>query len=68
MSRIEPISGDNDASHVIIKRLKSRFKKGWIKLGRVKSLHENQYIISNKTAKHLLNLGFKYNELEEKYI
>ena len=36
-------------------------------MGKVKSIHENQYIISDSTAQHLINLGFKYDNEEEKY-
>ena len=35
---------------------------------RVKSIHENKYIISNNTAQHLLDLGFKYYATEDTYI
>lgn len=34
----------------------------------VKSIQDNHYIISNKNARNLLDLGFKYDETEEKYV
>ncbi|MFG6322643.1 MAG: hypothetical protein K1W41_14530 [Lachnospiraceae bacterium] len=34
---------------------------------KVKSIHEDQYIIFDNTAKHLLDLGFKYDSDEDKY-
>lgn len=37
-------------------------------MGKVKSIHENQYIIPDNSAKHLLELGFKYDSDEDKYI
>lgn len=37
-------------------------------MGNVKSIYKNEYIISDNTAKHLLDLGFKYDESEEKYV
>lgn len=37
-------------------------------MSKVKSIHENQYIISDSNVKNLLDLGFKYNETEEKYV
>ena len=37
-------------------------------MGKVKSIHENQYIIPDNSAKHLLVLGFKYDSDEDKYI
>lgn len=37
-------------------------------MGKVKSIHENRYIISDNTTKHLLGLGFKYDDSEEKYV
>ena len=37
-------------------------------MGKVISIHENNYIISDNTAKKLLDLGFKYDETEEKYV
>lgn len=37
-------------------------------MSKVKSIHENQYIISDKTAKHLLDLGFKYDSDDDKYV
>ena len=37
-------------------------------MGKIKSIHENQYIISDNSAQHLLDLGFKYNNEEEKYV
>ena len=36
-------------------------------MGKVKSIHENRYIISDNTAKHVLDLGFKCNGSEENY-
>lgn len=36
-------------------------------MSKVKSTHENQYIISENTAKHLLDLGFKYDNDEDEY-
>lgn len=35
---------------------------------KVKSIHEDQYIISNNIAKHLLDIGFKYDASEDKYV
>lgn len=37
-------------------------------MGKVKSTYENQYTISDNTVTHLLDLGFKYNKSEEKYV
>lgn len=37
-------------------------------MGKVKSIHENQYVICDNNVKHLLDLGFKYDKLEEKYV
>ena len=37
-------------------------------MGKVKSIHENQYIISDNSAQHLLDLGFKYDNEEDKYV
>lgn len=37
-------------------------------MGKVKSIHEEQYIISNNTAVYLIDLGFKYDSNEEKYV
>ncbi len=37
-------------------------------MSKVKSIHENNYIISDNTAKKLLDLGFKYDAMEEKYV
>lgn len=37
-------------------------------MGKVKSIHENRYIISDNSSKHLLDLGFKCDETEEKYV
>lgn len=37
-------------------------------MGKVKSVHDNQYIISDNSAKHLLDLGFKYDNEEGKYV
>lgn len=34
---------------------------------KVKSIHEDQYIILDNTTKHLLDLGFKYDSDEDKY-
>lgn len=34
----------------------------------VKSIQDNHYIISNNNARNLLDLGFKYDETEEKYV
>lgn len=36
-------------------------------MSKVKSIHENQYIISNNTAKHLFDIGFRYDNDEDKY-
>lgn len=36
-------------------------------MGKVKSIHEDQYIISDNTVKHLLDLGFKYDNDDDKY-
>lgn len=37
-------------------------------MGKVKSIHENQYIISDNSAHHLLDLGFKYDNEEDKAV
>lgn len=37
-------------------------------MSKVKSIHENSYIIFDNTAKKLLDLGFKYDAAEEKYV
>lgn len=37
-------------------------------MSKVKSIHENKYIISDNTAKYLLDLGFKYDDLGENYV
>lgn len=37
-------------------------------MGKVKSIHEDQYIISDNTAGHLIDLGFKYDNNEDEYI
>lgn len=37
-------------------------------MSKVKSIHENNYIISDNTAKKLLDLEFKYDAMEEKYV
>lgn len=36
-------------------------------MGRAKFIHQNQYIISNNGAKHLMDLGFKYDNDKDKY-
>ena len=36
-------------------------------MGKVRSAHENQYIISENTTKHFLDLGFKCDNDEDKY-
>lgn len=37
-------------------------------MGKVKSIHENQYVISDNSARSLLDSGFRYDESEEKYV
>ena len=37
-------------------------------MGKVKSIHENQYKISDNSARSLLDLGFKYDTEEDKYV
>lgn len=37
-------------------------------MAKVKSIHENQYIISDNNAGHLIDFGFKYDNDEEKYV
>lgn len=37
-------------------------------MGKVKSIHENQYKISDNSARSLLDLGFKYDTEEKKYL
>lgn len=37
-------------------------------MSKVKSIHDNQYIISDNNARHLLDMGFKYDDTEEKYV
>lgn len=37
-------------------------------MNKVKSIHENQYTISDNSTQHLLDLGFKYDYEEEKYV
>lgn len=64
MQKTKHTIGDN-VFHV---NIKNKIKGGQLIMGRVKSIHENQYIISKNTADHLLNLGFKYDESEEKYV
>lgn len=36
-------------------------------MGKVKSIHDNQYVISDNSIKHLFDLGFRYNNDEERY-
>lgn len=37
-------------------------------MSKVKSIHENQYVISDNTAEHLIGLGFKYDNDEDKHV
>ena len=37
-------------------------------MNKVKSINENQYIISDNTIQNLLDLGFKFNNEEDKYV
>lgn len=37
-------------------------------MGKVKSIHEDRYVISNNTTGHLIDLGFKYDNDEDEYI
>jgi hypothetical protein len=37
-------------------------------MARVKSIQDNDYIISVNNTRHLLDLGFKHDETEEKYV
>ena len=37
-------------------------------MGKIKSIHENQYIISDNSAQYLSDLGFKFDNEEAKYI
>lgn len=37
-------------------------------MAKVKSIHENQYKISDNSARSLLDLGFKHDNEEEKYV
>lgn len=37
-------------------------------MSKVKSMHEDRYVISDNTAGHLINLGFKYDNDEDEYI
>lgn len=37
-------------------------------MGKIKSIYDNQYVISDNSAEHLIDLGFKYDSNEEKYV
>lgn len=37
-------------------------------MSKVKSIYEDRYIISDNTAGHLIDLGFKYDNDEDEYI
>lgn len=36
-------------------------------MGKIKSIHDNQFVISDNSIKHLLDLGFRYDNDEERY-
>lgn len=54
---------------MIIKKLKKILnKRGEVVISNVKSIYENQYIISDNSVQHLLELGFKYDNEENIYV